>query len=118
MRQPPIIISVGKRSAPGNVLRQVYRVNSQRATMAQEASTFRTDWAFPSEVKTALGADSYEVIDTQLAYSTGRTKYEARFYSGKGRERQLITTRDAMELIGKGSGKKYFVCRAAERPVL
>ena len=62
--------------------------------MAQEsASTFRTDWLFPSEVKTALGADSYEVIDTQLAYSTGRTKYEARFYSGKGRERQLITTR-------------------------
>ena len=45
--------------------------------MAQESSsTFRTDWAFPSEVKQALGADSYEVIDTQLAYSTGRTKYE------------------------------------------
>ena len=86
--------------------------------MAQEsASSFRTDWLFPSEVKTALGADSYEVIDTQLAYSTGRTKYEARFYSGKGRERQLITTRDAMELIGKSSCKKYYVCRAAERPV-
>ena len=87
--------------------------------MAQEsASSFRTDWLFPSEVKTALGADSYEVIDTQLSYNTGRAKFEARFYSGKGRERKLITTRDAMELIGKSSCKKYFVCRAAERPVL
>ena len=87
--------------------------------MAQEsASTFRTDWLFPSEVKTALGADSYEVIDTQLSYNTGRAKFEARFYTGKGRERQLITTRDAMQLIGKSSCKKYFVCRAAEqRPV-
>jgi hypothetical protein len=62
--------------------------------MAQESSTRKDDWGwlFPSEVKAALSADSYEVIDTQLAYSTGRTKYEARFYSGKGRERQLITT--------------------------
>ena len=87
--------------------------------MAQEntSSAFRQDWAFPSEVKQALGADSYEVIDTQLSYSTGRVRYEARFYKGKGRERQLITTRDAMELIGKSSCKKYFVCRAAERPV-
>ena len=39
----------------------------------------------------------------------------ALFFKGRGPERQVITKRDAMELVSKNSGKPYFVASRHEQ---
>jgi len=76
-------------------------------------SGFGRDWVFLSVVKEALGASSYELA-VAGHFRTGRPKWSASFYSGWADARTLITTRDAMELVSRSTGRKYFVCRSAE----
>jgi hypothetical protein len=76
-------------------------------------STFAQDWPFPSEVKKDLKADSYEVLPSGQKYKSGRDKWTATFYSGRGALRRVVSRRDAMELVSK-AGRVYYVCRSRE----
>lgn len=81
-----------------------------------ENGSFREDWLFLSELKARLSADSYECRRTGEEFHSGRPKWGVTFYEGRGAERRLITTRLAMELTSKTTGKPYMVVRAVELP--
>ncbi len=72
----------------------------------QQHNSFREKWAFPSEVKEALGARRYEIKPTLQTYRSGRAKWLVRFYDGD----ILLAARDAMELTSKRTGTPYHVC--------
>ena len=78
---------------------------------------FESSWGFCSALKDQLSADGFEVNLTQEKFKSGRAKYEAIFFRGRGASRQVITKRDAMELISKNSGKPYFVASRHEQKV-
>ena len=80
-----------------------------------KSDDFESSWGFCSALKTELSADGYEVNLTQEKFKSGRPKYVAIFFKGRGPERQVITRRDAMELISKNSGKPYFVASKHEQ---
>jgi hypothetical protein len=76
----------------------------------RQNKSFEEGWAFGSDLKKELKATSY-VIDRRLdgaTFSSGREKWEARFYSGKG---AILACRDAMELVSKRTGKPYHVVK-------
>ena len=80
-----------------------------------KSDDFESSWGFCSELKDQLSADGYEVNLTQEKFKSGRAKYEALFFRGRGASRQVIIRRDAMELVSKNSGKPYFVASRHEQ---
>ena len=82
-----------------------------------KSDDFESSWGFCSALKTELSADGYEVNLTQEKFKSGRAKYVAIFFKGRGPERQVITRRDAMELISKNRNKPYFVASRHEPKV-
>ena len=80
-----------------------------------KSDDFESSWGFCSALKTELQADVFEVNLTAEKFKSGRQKYVALFFKGRGPERQVITKRDAMELISKNSGKPYFVASKHEQ---
>jgi hypothetical protein len=73
--------------------------------------TFEQQWGFPSEIKTQLGAASYDVRPLPEKFRSGRQRWECLFF-GKGNE--LISRRVAMQLISKKTNRPYHVCAREE----
>ena len=72
---------------------------------------FQSQWAYPSEVKTDLGAAYYELRPLPDTFRSGRPKMECLFFSSG---RMLVSRRMAMELVSKKTGKPYRVCARNE----
>ena len=75
-------------------------------------NTFNESWGFPSEIKTQLGAASFDLRPLPDNFRSGRQKWECLFFS---EDRKLISRRVAMPLTSKKTGKPYHVC-AREEP--
>ena len=67
-------------------------------------SSFVESWAFGSELKQQLGADSYDIRPLPEKFRSGRQKFECLFFD---RDNALICRRFAMELTSKKTGKPY-----------
>ena len=65
----------------------------------------------PSEIKTDLGAASYELRILPDNFRSGRPKWECLFFSA---EKNLVSRRLTMELMSKRTNKKYHVCARTE----
>ena len=72
---------------------------------------FLTQWGYPSEIKTQLGAASYELRPLPDNFRSGRPKWECLFFTS---DRKLASRRLAMELVNKWTNKKYYVCARNE----
>ena len=72
---------------------------------------FQSQWAYPSEVKTDLGAAYYELRPLPDTFRSGRPKMEALFFSA---DRKLVSRRMAMELVSKKTNKPYRGCARNE----
>ncbi len=75
---------------------------------------FKLTWAFPSEIKTALGASSYDIQIAPGTYKSGRQRFTCTFLDAN---RAVLDTREAMELVSKVSRKFYHVVKRAA-PIL
>jgi hypothetical protein len=71
---------------------------------------FKLTWAFPSEIKKELGASSYDIRVTPGTYKSGRQRFICDFLDAN---RNVICTREAMELVSKVSRKLYHVVKRA-----
>ena len=80
---------------------------------------FMSQWGYPSEIKTEIGAAYYELRPLPDNFRSGRPKWDCLFFSA---DRKLVSRRLAMELVNKWTNKKYYVCArnepAAPRTVL
>ena len=76
------------------------------------SKTFEQQWGFPSEIKTQLGAASFDLRPLPDNFRSGRQKWECLFFS---EDRKLMSRRVAMELVSKKTNKPYHVC-AREEP--
>ena len=74
-------------------------------------SDFQSQWGYPSEIKTDLGAAYYELRPLPDNFRSGRPKWECLFFSA---DRKLVSRRLAMELVSKKTGKPYRVCARNE----
>ena len=74
-------------------------------------SDFQSQWGYPSEIKTDLGAAYYELRHLPDNYRSGRPKMECLFFSA---DRKLVSRRMAMELVSKKTNKPYRVCARCE----
>ena len=74
-------------------------------------SDFQSQWGYPSEIKTDLGASYYELRHLPDTFRSGRPKIECLFFSA---DRKLVIRRMAMELVSKKTGKPYRVCARNE----
>ena len=74
-------------------------------------SDFLSQWGYPSEIKTEIGAAYYELRPLPDNFRSGRPKMEALFFSA---DRKLVSRRLAMELTNKKTGKPYHVCARNE----
>ena len=74
--------------------------------------TFNESWGFPSEIKTQLGAASFDLRPLPDNFRSGRQKWECLFFD---KDNKLISRRVAMPLTSKKTGKPYHVC-AREEP--
>ena len=72
---------------------------------------FQSQWGYPSEIKTDLGAAYYELRHLPDNYRSGRPKMECLFFSA---DRKLVSRRMAMELVSKKTNKPYRVCARYE----
>ena len=70
-------------------------------------SDFLSQWGYPSEIKTEIGAAYYELRPLPDNFRSGRPKWECLFFSA---DRKLVSRRLAMELISKKTNKPYRVC--------
>ena len=75
------------------------------------SNDFQTQWGFPSEIKTQLGAARYELRKMPMQFRSGRPKWACVFYDEGG---NIISTRTAMELTSKRTGEPYHVCARAD----
>ncbi len=87
------------------------------ATMSSDSKSFEDNWTFPNELKTQLGAASYDIRPLLETFRSGRPKFEALFLDRTG---TVLSRRIAMELVSKKSGKPYHVVsmRDANEPQL
>ena len=69
-------------------------------------SDFLSQWGYPSEIKTELGASYYELRNLPDIFRSGRPKMECLFFSA---DRKLVSRRLAMELVSKKTNKPYRV---------
>ena len=74
-------------------------------------SDFQSQWGYPSEIKTDLGAAYYELRHLPDTFRSGRPKMECLFFSA---DRKLVSRRMAMELVSKKTNKPYRVCARNE----
>ena len=74
-------------------------------------SDFLSQWGYPSEIKTEIGAAYYEFRNLPDNYRSGRPKMECLFFSA---DRKLVSRRMAMELVSKKTNKPYRVCARGE----
>ena len=74
--------------------------------------SFSAQWGFPSEIKTQLGAASFDLRPLPDNFRSGRQKWECLFFD---KDNKLISRRVAMPLTSKKTGKPYHVC-AREEP--
>ena len=74
-------------------------------------SDFQTQWGYPSQMKTQLGAASYELRPLPDNFRSGRPKWECLFFAA---DRKLVSHCTAMELTSKRTGKPYHVCARTE----
>ena len=72
---------------------------------------FMSQWGYPSEIKTEIGAAYYELRPLPDNFRSGRPKWECLFFSA---DRKLVSRRMAMELVSKKTGKPYRVCARNE----
>ena len=72
---------------------------------------FQSQWGYPSEIKTEIGAAYYELRPLPDNFRSGRPKWECLFFSA---DRKLVSRRLAMELISKKTNKPYRVCARNE----
>ena len=72
---------------------------------------FQSQWGYPSEIKTEIGAAYYELRPLPDNFRSGRPKWECLFFSA---DRKLVSRRTAMELVSKKTGKPYRVCARNE----
>ena len=72
---------------------------------------FMSQWGYPSEIKTEIGAAYYELRPLPDNFRSGRPKWECLFFSAN---RKLVSRRMAMELMSKKTGKPYRVCARCE----
>ena len=78
---------------------------------------FQESWAFPSEIKTLLGASWFETLDAPDKFASGRPKKLVRFLGeGFGPARAILGEREGMLLTSKKTGLPYVVCRRKETP--
>ena len=73
--------------------------------------SFDEQWAFPSDVKAALGAASYDVQRVLGTFRSGRQRWQAVFRDVHG---NVLSRRTAMELTSKRTGAAYHVCERNE----
>ena len=74
-------------------------------------SDFQSQWGYPSEIKSELGAAYYELRHLPDTFHSGRPKMECLFVSA---DRKLVSRRLAMELTSKKTGKPYRICARNE----
>ena len=73
--------------------------------------TFEQQWGFPSEIKTQLGAASYDVRPLPEKFRSGRQRWECLFFA---KDNKLVSRRMAMQLTSMKTGKPYHVCAREE----
>ena len=73
--------------------------------------TFEQQWGFPSDIKTQLGAASFDLRPLPESFRSGRPKWECLFFS---KDNKLMSRRIAMQLVSKKTGKDYHVCAREE----
>ena len=73
--------------------------------------TFEQQWGFPSEIKTQLGAASFDLRPLPESFRSGRPKWECLFFS---KDNKLMSRRVAMQLVSKKTNKTYHVCAREE----
>ena len=77
----------------------------------QSKDDFFQTWGFPSEVKSSIPlAHSYDVtpaLSPPSAFKSGRLRYVCEYRDEFG---NVVTSRDAMRLVSKKTGKEYDVC--------
>lgn len=89
---------------------------SQPPGNVKPKSDFHHDWPYVYEVKDLLGADEYEVIETNEYFQTGRRKYNAIFYKVNDEgKRDEVARRVAMRLLSN-ENKPYMVCQRNPMP--
>ncbi len=78
-------------------------------TEDKHGDDFTRSWGFPIELKIELGAASYHLCQLEgQTYASGRPRFQCAFFDAK---KQVVTVRDAMAMVGKATGKTYYVVR-------
>ena len=68
---------------------------------------FNEVWSFPQDIiKTIQTATRYEVLPSELKYSSGRDKFVCFFYD---KNNKMLAKHLAMQLVSKKNNKPYFV---------
>ena len=68
---------------------------------------FNEVWGFPQDIiKTIQTATRYEVLPSELKYSSGRDKFVCFFYD---KSNKMLAKHLAMQLVSKKTNKNYFV---------
>ena len=75
------------------------------------STDFLTQWGYPSEIKTQIGASSYELRSLPDNIRSGRPKMECLFFTA---DRKMVSRRMAMKLMSQKNGKPYHVCARNE----
>ncbi len=68
---------------------------------------FNEVWSFPQDIiKTIPTATRYEVLPSEMKYSSGRDKFVCFFYD---KNNKMLAKHLAMQLVSKKNNKNYFV---------
>ncbi len=68
---------------------------------------FNEVWLFPQDIiKTILTATRYEILPSEMKYSSGRDKFVCFFYD---KNNKMLAKHLAMHLVSKKNNKPYFV---------
>jgi peroxiredoxin len=73
---------------------------------SSNGKTFQESWAYASELKTEIGAVSYDIQQYPGKFASGRDQLMACFSDSS---RRVIARRIGMELTSKRTGKPYQV---------
>ena len=70
---------------------------------------FHSNWPYASTVAKELGADKFDIIETDQTFRTGRRKYNISFYKVVGGDKLFISRHLAMRLVSS-TNNAYMVC--------
>ena len=82
--------------------------------MSNTSNDFADTWGFPGSVKdTIAGAAYYDITVSPGTYRSGRQKFTCAFLDAN---RNVICTREAMELVSKKTRRPYHVVKRDAAP--